>query len=285
MRQAPSQDRRVLCRVVVVVAVLLLLAVTGATVAPAAASGQSPQVAVKSTSYNWLDYLDTHVGQSCTLSGTSPQGATAKTVTTLLSISSSSLGTTLMYRDVVTTVSAPGAVPKRTTIVYPYTALRNGELRTEPGSGTLKHGLRWSLYQGSISYPSISNLKALSGSSTSPMTVALSATTPTAQRRLAKVLVNGSTLYVRLSAQVHPAPAQHSITTPSGLYSDFVGIKLNVLSATAINLKSRYASDFTAMSDDLMDAFSGSAIYFARGIGMVRSDADNVVMLRTGCAG
>jgi hypothetical protein len=281
MRQSLSQSRRVLCRVVV--AVSLLVAVTGATVAPAAAA-RSPQGPITNSSDNWLNYLDTHVGQSCTLSGSTPQGASAKTVTTLLSISSSSLGTTRMYRDVATTVAAAGAVPKRTTIVYPYTVLPNGELRTEPGSGTLKQGLQWALSKGSILYPSISDLKALSGSSASPKTVALSATTPKARRRLAKVLVSGSTLYIRLSAQVYPAPAQHNITTPSGIYTDFVGIKLNVVSATALNLKSKYASDFAAMSDELIDAFSGSAIYFAHGMGMVRSDADNVVMLRTGCA-
>jgi hypothetical protein len=229
----------------------------------------------------WLNYLDTKVGQSCTISGTTSQGVVGTDTLELSSMYRTSAGTVLNYRSEVTAI-ATGVPAVHTTTNLPYVVLRNGDLGAEPDLGSLGNGFQWS-YQGFELYPPISSLRLSSASLVSFVTMSLSATTSSAKQQLEQILTSGSEMHVRLSVKVFLMAPQHNIVTPAGLYSDYVGVKFDVVSMQALNVKSQYAASFSSASS-LATSMSGTTTYFARGTGPVRADEAGLTLLRSGCA-
>lgn len=248
-----------------------------------AAYGAVPRLQMGVTGDSWLGYLNTYVGRSCTTGFDDKATHTAvKQTLTLLSMSNASVGTVLRYRSNIES-SSRGSPSTHSTMIYPYVVLKNGDLGTEPGLGSLGGGFRWS-YKGYEVFPPLSSLRSPSRSLVSGLTVVLSATTPAARRELQQMVTSGNRLLIRFSIRVSGLPPVARLTTPHGTFTDVIGVRVSLFGIKALNASKSFASAFTA-SSAFGKALSRVTLYFAKGVGIVSADVGGVRLLYDGCTG
>jgi hypothetical protein len=238
--------------------------------APTASTAQAAY-----TGPSWSEYIKTQPGQSCVLVGdeyhVAGDNIAAYLTQAVVSSAREAAGERVIYRVTTrVTNSEPGAtVLPPVSYLLPYDFQADGKLGTAPGP-TSEPGLkvRW---EGSELYPSIDELRA-GKSATSSVVLSAKVTEAAAQRALEKELQPGQTeMKIRYAITAGPAPPLASIQTRDGTFTNVVGVKTQFGSGEVVNANAADTAKLGSVLTSFGKVFSGTVLYFARGVGMVDS--------------
>jgi hypothetical protein len=225
---------------------------------------------------SWSEYIKTKPGQSCVLVGDEYHVAGANIAAYLtqavVSATKEAGGERVLYRMTTrVTNSEPGAtVLPPISYLLPYDVESDGKLGTAPGP-TSEPGLdvEWG---GAELYPTIGELRD-GKSAQSSIVLSAKATEAAAQHALEKELEPGQTrLKVHFNVTAEPAPPLTSIHTPDGTFTNLVGVTTQMGSGEALDANPTDAAKYASVMTSFGKAFSGTKLYFARGVGMVASE-------------
>lgn len=271
---------------------VLRLLVAGLCVAMTSVAMTSAARAASPKNETWDQYLNSHVGSTCTLSNeitipgdsvTSSSTITSSIAQRLNAIRYNKSGHVYEFSltTAATTTPDDGTNTAPTTIAYPLEVLKNGDLGVATTFGSLGSGIKW-VIKGQMLYPSIAMLK--SGRSVrSTLTISAYGTTPAAKTQIKQLITSGNALVISASYLVSSAPPRTSITTPSGTYTSIVGVHLRSPEIRVINGDPSQSAALNAVFNAL--AGNGYDLYFAKGVGEVSTTASGFVLNLNSCRG
>lgn len=216
----------------------------------------SPAMGIASS---WLSYLDTTVGQSCSIGYGSPLNI--RQSMTLLSKKAGPSGTVLIYQRRTVTIGSVPTPPIVATLTYLVSS--NGEMDAIPQRESFGEGLTLS-YGGFEVYPAPATLRNPKTFIQTTVYAQIRATTAEARKELGVPLVNETVGFA-----ISSAPAIANLETPGGNFSNPVGLEVRLTSFDVLTkgLPGEFsAKDWLA----LMQGLDDSTLYFAPRVGLVR---------------
>jgi hypothetical protein len=238
---------------------------------------------------SWSQYLNTKVGTTCILSNSFRVGNAQVGYSTISSFVQQRLhairnnpgGPVYVYSLRTGATSSPnnGSNIPPTTVAYPLQVLNDGDLGVADDIGQLVPGVKYAI-KGEELYPSIATLKG-GGSVRSSLTISEYGTTPAGKAEVAKEVTSGNALIITVSYLITSAPVRASITTPTGTYTNIVGVHVDNPRSHAVNVSSVDSSTINAVVKALSG--SGTNLYFAKGVGEVSSSTSGFTLSLSGC--
>lgn len=239
------------------------------------ASGQSSQSIAGTTFVTSSSLTDTVEATGAAAAG---EVVSVKEASTTTSSSSGSSGSGSSSSGSSSSPSAPSTAD----VTLRYLVANDGSLLA-PQQNVDQGSLRYR-FSGFVVYPSVQSLRA-GESRTSTIYASMSATTPAVAKQLAASTNDGSsTLRLRLTFKVVPAPTR-TVRSPAGIFDNTVGVTVSMVSAVPLN--AAHGVGASGLSTVLKLLSPASTLYWAQGVGLVealvRSPFGTTTLLLTGC--